>query len=94
MASHQSLDGRAIVRVQLAAGLQMVSQALRVIERPRLEGGHKLALVDQTVLKREQSEKEMAVSSGCHVGAPGQDVVPGLPDFGNGAGREGMVATS
>ena len=42
----------------------MVGQALRLVERPGLEGVHELALVDQTVLKREQSEQEMAISGG------------------------------
>jgi hypothetical protein len=70
VASHQSLDGRAIVRVQLAAGFQMVGQALGFIERSRLEGGDKLGLVDQAVLKGEQPEKEMAVCGGGHKIAP------------------------
>ena len=42
----------------------MVGQALRLLERPGLKGVHKLILVDQAILKRKQSKKEMAVSGG------------------------------
>ena len=34
---------------QVAAGFQVVGQALRLVERPGLEGGHELALVDDPV---------------------------------------------
>ena len=59
---------------------------------PGMEGGDELGLVDQAVLQREQSEKEMAVGGGSHEGAPGQDVVPANRDHGNGPVREGNVA--
>jgi hypothetical protein len=55
---------------QVAAGFQVIGQALGLAERPGLEGREELALVDQAVLKREHSEKEMAVSGGGHGMAP------------------------
>ena len=48
----------------------MVGQALGLVAGPGLEGGDELALVDQAVLKREQSEEEMAVGGGSHGVAP------------------------
>ena len=39
---------------------EVVAKALGLIARPGLEGGDKLDLVDQGVLKREQSQEEMA----------------------------------
>ena len=74
---------------QVAAGFQVVGQAPGLVERPGLEGGHELALVDDPVLKREQSEEEMAVGGGGHGEAPGHGVVPGKPDHGNGARSRG-----
>ena len=72
----QRLDGRALVGGQVAAGFQVVGQARGLVERPGLEGGHELDLVDQAVLQGEQSEKEMAVGGGGHGMAPGHGVVP------------------
>ena len=48
----------------------MVGQAPGLVAGPGLEGGDELALVDQAVLKREQSEEEMAVCGGSHGMAP------------------------
>jgi hypothetical protein len=66
----QRLEQRPPGAGQVAAGFQVVGQTLGLVERPRLEGGQKLALVDQPVLKREQSEEEMAVGGGSHGMAP------------------------
>ena len=55
---------------QVAAGVQVVGQAPGLVAGPGLEGGDELALVDQAVLKREQSEEEMAVGGGSHGVAP------------------------
>ena len=55
---------------QVAAGFQVVGQAPGLVAGPGLEGGDELALVDQAVLKREQSEEEMAVGGGSHGVAP------------------------
>ena len=55
---------------QLAAGFQVVGQAFRLVAGPGLKGKHELALVDQAVLKRQQSEEEMAVGGGGHDKAP------------------------
>ena len=46
------------------------ARLLDFVERPCLERGDELALVDQPVLKSEQSEQEMAVRGGGHGGAP------------------------
>ncbi len=62
VARHQGLDGRAILRVEVAAGFEVVGQAPGLFERPGLKGRHELDLVDDAILKREQAEKEMAVS--------------------------------
>ena len=48
----------------------MIGQALGLVAGPCLKGEHELALVDQAVLKREQSEQEMAVSGGGHGMSP------------------------
>ena len=67
---HQSLDGRTIKSVEVAAGFLVLGQALRLVAGPGLERGDELAVVDQPVLKREQSEQEMAVGGGGHDMAP------------------------
>ena len=58
------------VGVEVAAGDEVVGQAPGLVAGPGLEGGDELALVDQAVLKREQSEEEMAVGGGGHGMAP------------------------
>jgi hypothetical protein len=60
---HQRLDGGAVLVVQVSSRGQVVGQALGPIERPGLERGHELDLVDDAVLEREQSKEEMAVGS-------------------------------
>ena len=56
--------------VECTARDELVGQALGLVADPRLEGKDKLGLVDQAVLKSEQSEQEMAVRCGGHRGAP------------------------
>jgi hypothetical protein len=58
------------VNVEVTPGDELVGQALGLVAGPGLEGKDELALVDQAVLKREQSEQEMAVRGGGHGGAP------------------------
>ncbi len=52
------------VGVEVTPGDELVGQAPGLVAGPGLEGGDELDLVDQAVLEREQSEQEMAVSSG------------------------------
>ena len=78
----QRLDGGAAVGVKVTAGLKLIGQAMRLVERPRLEGGHELHLADQAVLKGEQSEEKLAVGSGGHTEAPGHDIVLGTTGHG------------
>ena len=66
----QRLQQRPLGGGQVAAGFQVVGQAPGLVERPGLEGGHELALVDDPVLEGEQSEEEMAVGGGGHGKAP------------------------
>ncbi len=70
---------------QVASSFQVVGQALRLVQRPGLEGGHELALVDDAVLQSEQSEEEMAVGGGGHGEAPVHGVAPGTTGHGTGA---------
>ena len=60
----QPLQQRPLGGGEVAAGFQVVGQAPGLVERPGLEGGHELALVDEPVLEREQSEEEMAIGGG------------------------------
>ena len=64
------VEAGAGVGVEVAPGDELVGQALGFVARPGLEGGDELALVDQPVLKCEQSEQEMAVRGGGHGMAP------------------------
>ena len=75
--------------VQVTARFQVVGQTVRLIQRPDLKCGHELALVDDPILQREQSEEEMAVGGGVHGAAPGQGVVPCKPNRGNRARSRG-----
>src|SRR5262249_51779892 len=58
------------VGVKVTPGDELVGQAPGLVAGPGLEGGDQGALVDQPVLKREQSEEEMAVGGGVHGVAP------------------------
>ena len=55
---------RRIVGIQVTPGDELVGKASRFVTGPGLKGEHELALVDQAVLKREQSEEEVAVGGG------------------------------
>ena len=73
------LDGRASARSRGRRGLSRWSaRLLDLSRRPGLEGGHELALVDQPVLQREQSEEEMA-GGGHGTSLPGSE--PGRRAF-------------
>ncbi len=64
------VDAGAGVGVEVTAGDELVGQASGLVAGPGLKSRDKGALVDQPVLKREQSEKKMAVRRGGHVMAP------------------------
>ena len=81
----QHFEQRPLGAGQIAAGFQVVGQASRLVESPGLEGGHELALVDDSVLKCEQSEEQMAVGASGHGEAPAHDVISGVTDRGHGA---------
>src|SRR5262245_25360805 len=71
----------------------MVGQGTGLVERPRLEGGHELALVDQAVLQREQAEEQVAVSGdGGHGETPGREAAPDPAGHRGGARARGGVA--
>jgi hypothetical protein len=64
------LEAGAGVGVEAAPYDELVGQAPGLVQGPGLEGGDKLYLVDQAVLKGEQSEQEMAVGGSTHGVAP------------------------
>ncbi len=72
---------------------EVFRQALGFVERPGLEGVHQLTLIDDAVLKREQSEEQMAVGGSGHGESPGHGGVPVIPNTATGPSREGSVAT-
>ena len=80
-------------RVEVAAVGQVVGQAPGLVERPGLEGGHELHLVDEPVLQREQPEQEVAVGGGSHGELRANALSPASPATGTEPGREGSVAT-
>jgi hypothetical protein len=67
VAYHEGLDGGSVVGLEVAAADEVVGQGAGPIERPGLEGGHELDLVDQSVLQREQAEEQVTVGGdGAH----------------------------
>ena len=52
--------------VEVTPGDELVRQAPGLVQGPGLKREYELALVDQAILKREQSEEEMAVGGGSH----------------------------
>ena len=52
------------IGVEVAATDEVVGEGAGLVERPCLEGGHELAMVNQPVLQREQSEEKVAVGGG------------------------------
>jgi hypothetical protein len=59
VASHEGLDSGSIVGIEVAANDEVVGQGAGLVERPGLEGGHELDLVNQPVLEREESEEQI-----------------------------------
>ncbi len=57
----KGLDGGSVLGVEVAAGGEVVRHGARLIASPGAEGGDESVLIDQTVLEREESEKEVAV---------------------------------
>jgi hypothetical protein len=77
VACHQGIDSGSVVGIEVAATNEVVGQGAGLVERPGLERGHELALVNQPVLKRKQAEEQAAVSGeGGHGEAPGRDAAP------------------
>jgi hypothetical protein len=61
VARHQRLDDGPVLRVEVAAGEEVLGQGPGTVAGPGLEGGDELALVDQAVLERQQAEEQVAV---------------------------------
>jgi hypothetical protein len=66
----QRIQQRLLGARQVAAGFEVIGQAPGLVAGPGLEGGDELALVDQAVLEREQTEEEMSVGGGGHGKSP------------------------
>src|SRR4051812_42608490 len=62
VACYEGIDRGSVVGIEVAATDEVVRQGAGLVERPGLEGGHQLALVDQPVLKGQQSKQKVAVS--------------------------------
>ena len=94
MASHQGIDGGSVVSIEVAATDEVVGEGAGLVERPGLEGGHELDLVDQPVLECKQSEQQVAVGGDAgHGEAPGCETA--FEPAGHGAGaRRGGRRTS
>src|SRR5262249_57152778 len=87
------LDAGALVGVEVAATDEVVGEGAGLVERPRLERGDNVALVDQPVLQREQAEEQVAVSGdGGHGEAPGRDAARDPAGHRAGARARGGVA--
>ncbi len=84
----QRLDRRAVVRVEVAARLQVIGQAPGLFESPGLERGHELALVDQAILQCKHSEEELSVGGSGHLGVPDDNAGPNAPSHGTSTDRD------
>ncbi len=70
MQADHGLDDRPLVGLEIAAADQVFGQRAVLLERPCLEGGDELGLVDHPVLEGDQAEQQIAVGVG-HGRAPG-----------------------
>src|SRR6516162_10245009 len=76
-ASHEGLDRGSVVGLEVTATDEVVGQGAGLVQRPGLEGGHELTLVNQPDLQREQAKEQVAISGeGGHGEAPGRDAAP------------------
>jgi hypothetical protein len=67
VACHEGLDRGSVVGIEVATVDEVVGQGSVLLERPRLEGGHQLRLVDQSDLEGEQAEEQITIrGDGCH----------------------------
>ena len=90
VASHQGIDGGSVVGIEVAATDEVVGEGAGLVERPGLEGGHELDLVDQPVLECEQSEQQVAVGGDAgHGDAPGCEAASDPAGHGAGGRRGG-----
>ena len=64
------LDDRPLIGLEIAPADQVFGQRSILLERPGLEGGHELGLVDHPVLEGDQAEEQVAVGVG-HGGSSG-----------------------
>jgi len=64
MQANHRLHDRTLIGVEITALDQVIGKRSTLIERPRLEGGNKLALIDEAVLEGEQTEEQVIGSSG------------------------------
>src|SRR5262249_20574308 len=87
------LDCGTLGVVQVTEADEMGGQVAGLVQGPGLEGSHELGLVDQAVLKREQSEEQMAVGGdGGHGRARGGEAAPDPAGPRAGARARGGVA--
>ncbi len=70
MQADHGLDDRPLVGLEIAPADQVFGQRAILLERPGLEGGDELGLVDHPVLEGDQAEQQVAVGVG-HGRAPG-----------------------
>src|SRR5262245_20333801 len=62
----QAFQKRLMGRVEVTERDQVVGQSAAFVAGPAVERGNELCLVDQAVLKREQSKKEVTVDGSGH----------------------------
>jgi hypothetical protein len=78
------LDDSPLGLVEMSEDDEMVGQATGLVERPGLEAGHKLALVNQPILEGKQSKEQVAVGGD---GGHGK----GFPRIGHGSQTSGPL---
>jgi hypothetical protein len=61
--ANEGLQEGVLLGVEAALGNEVVGQAAGLVERPSLEGGDELALVDHSVLQGQQPKQELVVGS-------------------------------
>jgi hypothetical protein len=81
---HQDIDNGPVVGIEVTATDKVVGEGAQLVERPRLERACELALVNEPVLQRQQTEEQVAVGGeGDHGRAPGYEA--GAPEPRRGA---------
>jgi hypothetical protein len=85
----EPLQERPLGESEVTAGFQVVGKTPGLVERPGLESGDELDLVDETVLEGQKAEQEIAIGGGFHGNAPGDGVIPRRSDHGDNARSPG-----